>query len=425
MINISLIKEEIKDQYLADNRPWIIGFSGGKDSTAVLQLVWYALRELSKEKLHKEIHVVCNDTLVENPRIVKWINKNLESIANQAQKERLPIIVALTKPELEDSFWVNLIGKGYPTPTNSFRWCTERLKIDPTTKYIKEKVAQKGEVIIILGTRKDESQTRKQSINKFQISNNRLRRHVSLNLAYIYAPIKHITTNEIWTYLLQAPSPWNGSNRDLVTLYKNGSGGDCPLVIDTTTPSCGQSRFGCWVCTVVRKDKSMEALIENGEEHLEPLLDLRDWLADNRDKDEYRQMRLRNGGKGKGPYNIDTRQYILKRLLEAQKVSGEKLITTQELKAIQIIWQMDGFYRNVYEIYYEVYQESKNDAIMTKKDILRKQQKDTLSELCQKTGIDPEKMLTLVKNEKDKKLLRKRVSILKTIETVISQEVEL
>lgn len=423
-MNIRLIKDEIKDQYLSDSRPWIIGFSGGKDSTAVLQLVWYALRELPQENRTKEIHVVCNDTLVENPMIVEWIDQNLEAIDMQAKKEEMPIIVAKTKPDLEDSFWVNLIGKGYPTPTNNFRWCTERLKINPTTKYIKDQVASKGEVVILLGTREDESATRSRSVKKFQISNNRLRRHVELNLAYIYTPITYVSTNDLWIYLLQTPSPWNGSNRKLVTLYKNGSGGDCPLVIDTSTPSCGQSRFGCWVCTVVKKDKSMEALIDNGEEHLEPLLDLRDWLAENRDKEEFRQMRLRNGGKGKGPYNIQTRSYILTRLLEAQKQSKIKLITPQELKAIQVIWQMDGFHENAYEIYFNIFNELKNDFAMTKKDELKKSQQEELSKLCEKHGIDPKKMINLVKNEKDKKLLRKRVPILKTIENILSQEAQ-
>jgi len=240
---INFIKEEIKDQYLLDNRPWIIGFSGGKDSSLLLQLVWYALKELPKNQLKKEIHIVCNDTLVENPRIVDWLDKNIENIKLQAKKDKLPIVVAKTTPKLEDSFWVNLIGKGYPTPNSSFRWCTDRLKIRPTTAYIKKQVAKKGEVVILLGTRVSESTNRKKSFDKYQILNNRLRRHHELNLAYVYTPIKNLITNEVWQYLMQVPSPWNGNNKELVTLYKNGSGGDCPLVIDKTTPSCGQKPF--------------------------------------------------------------------------------------------------------------------------------------------------------------------------------------
>lgn len=422
-MKIEFIKDEIKDQYLSDSRPWIIGFSGGKDSTAVLQLVWYAIKEIPVEQRHKEIHVVCNDTLVENPRIVEWIDQNLDNIAKSAEKDQLPIIVAKTNPELEDSFWVNLIGKGYPAPNNSFRWCTERLKINPTSKYIKAKVAEKGEVVILLGTRTDESETRKKSMNKFQIGTNRLKRHVNLNLAFVYSPISHLTTNELWEYLMQVPNPWNGSNRSLITLYRNGSGGDCPLVIDTTTPSCGQSRFGCWVCTVVKKDKSMEALIENGEEKFEPLLDLRDWLVDNRDKDEYRMQTRRNGADGKGPYNIYARKLILNMLFEAQKISEEKLISTQEMKAIQILWQMDGYYENVFEIYYNVFNELKSFE-MSKRDEIKKQQVDALTIVCEDNGIDPEKMLNLLRNEKDKRLLKKRLNIQNMIDDLIKKEIE-
>lgn len=418
---ISFIKDEIKDQYLQDKRPWIIGFSGGKDSTALLQLVWYALRELPKSKLKKEIHVVCNDTLVENPKVVEWIDNNLELIAKQAKLEKLPFIVAKTVPELEDSFWVNLIGKGYPTPNNTFRWCTQRLKINPTTKYIREQVAKKGEVIILLGTREDESAARKKSVQKFQINNNRLRRHLELDLAFIYTPINRLSTNELWQYLLQAPAPWNGSNRGLVTLYKNGTGEDCPLVIDTTTASCGQSRFGCWVCTVVKKDKSLEAMIDNGEEQYLPLLELRDWLYENRDKDEFRQMTRRNKQEGKGPYNIETRGLILNMLLNAQKAIGERLISSQELKAIQVIWQMDGFGQNAYEIYYQIYNDQTQFA-MNKKDDIKQQQADALSEICKRNGIKVETMLNLVRNEKDKRLMRKRVPLQKIIEETIAKE---
>ena len=60
------IKEHIKELYLSDTIPWIVGYSGGKDSTAVLQLIWETLSELDKSQLHKEVHVLTNDTLVEN-----------------------------------------------------------------------------------------------------------------------------------------------------------------------------------------------------------------------------------------------------------------------------------------------------------------------------------------------------------------------
>jgi DNA sulfur modification protein DndC len=419
-MKISFILEEIKDQYLNDDRPWIIGFSGGKDSSMLLQLVWAALREIPKEKRNKQVHVVCNDTLVENPKIVEWIDRSLENIDKQAKAENLPITVAKTVPILEDTFWVNLIGKGYPSPNTSFRWCTERLKIKPTTRYIQKQIEQSGEVVILLGTRADESSNRKKTMDKYQIDNQRLKRHVDLHLAYVFTPLRNITTNELWQYLLQVPSPWNGHNRDLVTLYKNGSGGDCPLVIDTSTPSCGQSRFGCWVCTVVNKDKSMEAMIDNGEEWMIPMSELRDWLWENRDNPEYRMTTRRNGSDGKGPFTIQGRQLILRMLLEAQKETEQQLLSGEELKAIQVIWNMDGYNASAYEIYNQVF-ETNLDSDMHDRHKIKAEQESKLKESAAKHGADFEKLQVLLKTIKDKNVLNKRVGIQQTIKQMFEK----
>jgi DNA sulfur modification protein DndC len=414
------IREEIKDQYLLDDRPWIIGYSGGKDSTALLQMVWYALRELKANgKLKKEIHVVSNDTLVENPKIVNWVETNLKLIQKQAELERFPMTVAITYPEINDSYWVNLIGKGYPTPNSSFRWCTDRLKIRPTSNYIKKQVAEKGEVVILLGTRRGESQNRNQTFNKYAMKGVRLRRHVDLDLAYVYSPLEFVQTDDLWQYLLQVPSPWAGSNRPLVTMYRNAAGGDCPLVIDDSTPSCGQSRFGCWVCTVVTKDKSMEAMVDNGEEHLEPLLDLRNWINDTRNDESNRMMRLRTGGSGKGPYNFRMRAEILTKLLKAQQESGETLITMPELRAIQMIWDKDGSYYNVANIYNSIY----NSDLVIDTDMMKsnaeKVKEDHLSmvkELCEKHETDYEQLAKWIEEERRRIHQTTRKSIIDDIE---------
>lgn len=421
-MKFDFIKDEIIDQYLLDDRPWIIGFSGGKDSTALLQLTWQALREIPKEKRTKTVHVVCNDTLVENPKIVEWIDRCLENIENRAKSESLPITVVKTTPALEDSFWVNLIGKGYPSPNNSFRWCTERLKIRPTSLYIKQQIEQNGEVIILLGTREDESSNRKRSMDKYQIDHQRLKRHVDLDLAYVFAPLRLVNTQELWQYLLQVPSPWNGSNRDLITLYKNGSGGDCPLVIDTSTPSCGQSRFGCWVCTVVKKDRSMEALIDNGEDWMLPMLELRDWLVDYRDDPNYRSDKRRNGSPGKGPFNIMARAKILTMLLNAQKSTGQELITGQELKAIQITWNLDGYSESVYQIYNDIYGfTSQNITDMNDWEKIKQQQAEQLKVICERHEIDFKKVEILLKQQVSKALLSKKISIQDAIKRVLEQ----
>jgi DNA sulfur modification protein DndC len=365
-LNIAFLESEIQDQYLYDEspRPWIIGFSGGKDSTMLLQMVWYAIKKLPQELRTRDIHVVCNDTLVENPKIAEFIEETLYNIQEAAIEQAMPIQVKKTSPRLEDTFWVNLIGRGYPAPTSTFRWCTERMKINPTTKYILETISEKGEAIILLGTRSDESASRARSMKKHERGTNRLRKHPLPN-AYVYAPIKDVLIDELWQYLLQVPSPWNGTNRKLITLYKNATGGDCPLVIDTTTPSCGQSRFGCWVCTVVKRDKSMDALIDNGEDWMEPLQEIRDKLLEYR-KPEYREVTRRNKTEGPGPMKPEYRYDILKDLLESQKAIQEHdpsmvLIGNQELVAIQVIWYRDNIFRHsVSDLYNSVYKKRIN-----------------------------------------------------------------
>ncbi len=365
-LDIKFLQHEIFEQYLAEdnNRPWIIGFSGGKDSTMLLQLVWSTVQKIDPILRTRPIHVVCNDTLVENPKIAQFIRITLDRIQTAAAIQGMPLTVHETTPKLEESFWVNLIGKGYPAPNNTFRWCTERLKINPTTEFIKSKISDIGEVIILLGTRSAESSNRARSIKKFEVKGERLRKHVLPN-AYVFAVIKDVETEEVWQYLLQNDPAWGGNNKALVTLYRNANGGDCPLVIDTTTPSCGNSRFGCWVCTVVQRDRSMEALIDNGEEWMEPLSDFRDMLKENRNKRELRDTKRRGSyiedENTWGPYIEEHRAFMLKTLLEAQKEVQKTepelvLVNYQELVAIQVTWHRDSLFRfSVADIYNGVY----------------------------------------------------------------------
>ena len=158
---INHIIDELVDQYsFADTseKPWIIGFSGGKDSTVLLTLVWKALEKIRKEmpspyQLRRPVYVVCNDTMVENPIITEYIDDVLTKIEQAAREQNLPIIVQKTIPKIESTYWVNVLGKGYPVPNNAFRWCTDKLKIRPTSTFITEQVNEKGEAIILIHDR--------------------------------------------------------------------------------------------------------------------------------------------------------------------------------------------------------------------------------------------------------------------------------
>jgi len=335
VIDYLSILSDIQHQYLSDPFPWIIGFSGGKDSTTVMQMVFQALSKLPKQKLNKEIHVVCSDTLVENPIHLRKI----EATGKQELFSHRPNLfkVIKVKPSLEDSFWVNLIGKGYPSPNLWFRWCTERLKINPTSAYIKKTLLENEKAIILLGTRKAESTNRAASMEKYD-TGARLKNHRLPNV-YVYTPIADLSNNEVWAYLLQVKNPWGKNNRDLLKLYGNAcDDGECPFVIDTGTQSCGKSRFGCWVCTVVDRDKSMENLVGNGHGWMKKLLDFMNWIYTIRQQ-SYQNIPFKIPEKIKfGPFLLSTRLDLLRRINKIQKelskYISKSIISCDELSII-------------------------------------------------------------------------------------------
>lgn len=436
----------MKNLYLQDERPWIIGYSGGKDSTCVVQMTYNMLLDLKKKQRKKTVHIISSNTLVENPYIDKRIHKTLTMIKSAAKKQDVPIVVKRVKPELNETFWINLIGRGYPSPNRWFRWCTDRLKIRPASKYILEQVKENGEVIILLGARKDESGSRAQTMGKFAIKNFKLRRHVNIQGAYVYTPIENLDFNEVWAYLLATKiTPWGEKNNDLRFLYKKIDQ-ECPLVMDVKTPSCGGSRFGCWTCTVVDKDKSITALIDDGEEWLKPLLEYRDWIHKIRNDKSMRQNTRKNDRKKKmhaekmgrefitpehrghkilGPFTFKARHEMLQTLIETQKKvkdHGLILITPEEIKAIETLWIYEG--DNISSISDEI-SLSEFDYINENQDVngIIGDKRDYLIEICEEKKIPIELIERLLHVENDLSSLSKRKGIYNRLEKVIDESI--
>ena len=369
---VDLLCDEVRELYLADEVPWILGYSGGKDSTATLQIVWTALAGIPADQRKKTVHVISTDTLVENPIVAAWVTNSLNVMNNAAREQNLPIKTHRLTPDVASTFWVNLIGRGYPAPRNKFRWCTERLKIRPSNTFINGIVKSSGEAILVLGTRKAESVRRASNMLKHEKGRvrDRLSPNASLPGSLVYSPIEDWTNDDVWFCLMQQKNPWGYNNQDLLGMYAGASAdGECPLVVDSSTPSCGDSRFGCWVCTLVEQDKSMTAMIQNDEEKewMQPLLDLRNALdfrgkglvgdPDSTDRHlrDFRRMRggvdmMKNGTPIPGPYLQNSREDWLSRLLKAQthirKIGPEDvrnidLVTLEELQEIRRIWVVD------------------------------------------------------------------------------------
>jgi DNA sulfur modification protein DndC len=329
--------ERLRTLYRADSRPWVVAFSGGKDSTVVLQLVFRLLQELGTEAT-KPVIVLSSDTQVEAPNVAAFVQETLQRIHEQAAAQGLPLVTQLVRPQPDESYWGKILGKGYPPPTRWFRWCTSNMKIKPSRRAVEEVTRTHGSVILLLGTRIDESSLRGRTMQARALNSRGLNPHHEIPNALVATPIADWGTDDVWEYLGTGPCPWGGTHSFLFGLYRQASGGECPIVFDLSTPSCGGSRFGCWTCTVVKEDKSMQGFIRSGEEHLQPLADFRDHLMVLREQPELRSDVKRNGLSGPGPFLPSTRQKILDELLDLERKVGFQLIGDDELRYIQSEW---------------------------------------------------------------------------------------
>jgi DNA sulfur modification protein DndC len=345
----------VKDEYLseAQHYPWIVGFSGGKDSSLVAHAVFEALQAIPPSARTRPVHIVSNDTLVESPFVMAHLNKVTVQIEQAANDMGLPIVVRRTRPDLDKTFWVLLIGKGYPSPNSQMRWCTDRLKIQPTSTYIRENISNHGAAIVVLGVRRTESIRRMMTVDKYEnMRGSNLNEHNSISGALIFRPIVDLSTDDVWEILGSFATPWGGTHKDLFQLYRDAEGGECPVVLSKDeAPGCGtkSSRFGCWTCTVVEKDKSLQGYIDAGHDGYQPLLDFRDNLVAYRKNQSMRSAIRRNGrltfdATGKhipGPFTIQARKEILAELLRVQAEFGSPLISEEEINLIHKIWSTE------------------------------------------------------------------------------------
>ena len=235
---------------------------------------------------------------------------------------------------------------------------------------------------------------------------------------------------EIWYIINTIPSPWGYDNKKLFSIYLEASADDyeCPTVVtDKSHGSCGQSRFGCWTCTVIKDDKSMRSLIKNGREWMQPLYDFRFKLEKERNIIENRFSLRRDGRKAvnnMGSYTFIYRANILEDLLRVQHELQQynpkiKLICDQELIAIQVNWYRDfNFAHQVSEIYKKIYNSSIDMDEIKKKNKL---EADLMREICQENIEEGELIEQLLMLQKSKSLMQRRRGLKSEIESRIEE----
>lgn len=450
------IIKEIMIVYQHDKRPWLIGYSGGKDSTLLVSLVYEAIKRLKAAgiSLDKTIHIITSDTMVENPIVKDYMHSSSNSInlAASASNDDLCIKASIIYPEPEQTFWSRVIGLGYPTPEPpGFRWCTDRLKISPMNKFVNDRIKESGEIIILLGVRKEESLTRLKTITAREIEGKLLNMHNDIPNAYVYNPITEIPNDLVWEFLLKddCKSPWGTDMKYLFNLYQGENLGEEKSVLGEVDrdkiPVTANSRFGCWCCTMVKEDKSLQNFINKGAEELIPLRDFRNELLQMRENKKFRENKRRNGAVykktdgsfGLGPFTLEARRIILEKLLELENITGMELITESELKVIDKMWDEEGDLtcRNLVDIYYKVkgkkleWDEYKtprfdNDAIHTIEDVAV--QYDIPVELITKLIVSVDDNKHITKNNKLQKEFDKIINQgwlhYNTIERILKHE---
>jgi DNA sulfur modification protein DndC len=337
---------------------------------------------------------------------------------------------------------------------------------------------------MVLGVRETESSTRAGVIKSHSVEGKMLMRHSTLPNAFVFAPIRDFTTDDVWEYLLDNESPWGNDNRELLQLYQD-SNSECPLVVDKeikeSAGSCGNSRFGCWTCTVVTEDKALSGFINNGVTWLRPLLEFRNYLVQIRSDRSLRQKTRINGqvylvpfnqeldlnkydivkeeelgdylkekcidltkveelnlvvetknGEykqlGLGPFTLKAREMILRKLLQTQKRVRElhdpsiELISTEELKMIRKCWMKDGDWEDrvplvVLEETGEMLDWEYDDRPMFQKD-----QITDLERLCQEYNVNLSLIQKLIAIEKEYVGYKIRRGLQQEFEKVLNQD---
>lgn len=431
------IKEEMKLVYLHDKRPWMIGYSGGKDSTLLCQLVFEMLLSLPEYKRWKPVYIVTSDTLVENPIIKKYMHRMSAAMNLASEEQKLNVQAHMIYPETRQTFWSLVIGLGYPTPEPpGFRWCTERLKINPSNAFTYNTIKKDGEIVILLGVRKAESAARSRSISSREIEGKILVPHEQIPKAYVYSPLADVKNENVWEYLLKSDgkSAWGTDNNYLYSLYQGENLGEEDSVVGQVNKDnmkvTGNSRFGCWICTMVKEDKSLKNFIDHGATELIPLRDFRNWLVELRSNPEARDYRRRNGSVyvmangeyGRGPFTMDARKEILRRLLRLENETGFDLISIEELKTIDKMWEDEGDLsrRALVDIYYE----EKHERLPWDNFKKAKYDADTLStiaELCEKHDVPFDLVSKLMISVDNTKFITRSSVSAKNVERILNE----
>jgi DNA sulfur modification protein DndC len=302
--------------------------------------------------------------------MLKQIRSSLEAIRNFAKKNNLPVEVFEVHPSVKNTLNVQLLGVGMPPPNGSFRWCTDKLKKIPTDTFVVEHFGNSG-FITITGVRRSEGFSRAASLQEASRPGTDLKFNDRYRNSANLTPIEHWNVKDVWSFLfsqgdriVDATVLWD--------LYSDASGktsDECSFVgaggkeIDEGKIGCGVSRFGCWQCYLTRgEDRALGGLLKSGHEDIDLYIEYRNWFWELNQRgwslvrDAYahsvqQNQTLFTSGGIKNPkfgmtqargLRLHVRIAAFKKLMRLQSKLKDKIISLEEIIAIQERWLREG-----------------------------------------------------------------------------------
>jgi DNA sulfur modification protein DndC len=334
--------------YGAQYKHWSIAYSGGKDSTTTVSFILWAI-EQGRIQRPETLTVLYADTRQELPPLQRTAMRFIADLQAEGVDARIVL------PEIDNRFYVYLLGRGVPPPSNTFRWCTERLKIKPMLDALHTMHVEHGQRFLqITGVRLGESAVRDQRIaisctsTKGECGQGWFQQMGSEAISDTLAPIVHWRTCFVWDWLYD----WYSDNWAQACGYEQGHKRE---YLGDLAAAYGDddARTGCIGCNLASRDVALENIIHTPEwEHLRPLLGIKPLFAElKKPRNRIRKASpefTKSGeyakkGQRMGPLTMEGRAYGLERVLDIQRQAGVDLINAEEESRIRELWELNTY----------------------------------------------------------------------------------
>jgi DNA sulfur modification protein DndC len=322
------------NEYGTRYRHWAIAYSGGKDSSATVTFVLAAIKQGLVPR-PESLTILYADTRMELPPLQRTAMRLLDELRAEGFDAQVVL------PDIDERFYVYMLGRGVPPPKNRFRWCTPQIKVEPMQNALAGLRERTGEKLLMLtGVRLGESAVRDQRIalscskDSGECGQGWFQTSTPKAVADTLAPLLHWRLCHVydWLYFEQGRHGYDVS--DIAVIY-----GD------------GDVRTGCVGCNLASRDTALEHLIRHPDwEHLRPLLELKPLYA-NLKNPKWRKRKIdpeiRQDGQYSeniqrmGPLTMEGRAYGLERVLDIQQRAGVDLINEVEEARIRELWTLD------------------------------------------------------------------------------------